>query len=111
MSIEDSSGAIVDLRSAGQEEIVALSLIDGLSHTGRSPGPVVMDTPFGRIDPGHRKTTLEYLSRSANQLVLLVHEGEIDRQKDLLPIANKIGNQYEITKVNSTYSRIDIYHG
>jgi len=111
LSIEDSSGAIVDLRSAGQEEIVALSLIDGLSHTGRSPGPVVMDTPFGRIDPGHRKTTLEYLSKSANQLVLLVHEGEIDRQKDLLPIANKIGHQYEITKVNSKHSRIDIYHG
>jgi DNA sulfur modification protein DndD len=70
-----------------------------------------MDTPFGRIDPSHRKTTLEYLSKSANQLILLVHEGEIDRQKDLLPIASKIGNQYEITKVNSKYSRIDIYHG
>ena len=110
LSIADSSGALVDLRSAGQEEIVALSLIDGLSHTGRSPGPVVMDTPFGRMDPGHRKTTPEYSSKSANQLALLVHEGEIERQEDLLPIANKIGYQYEIIKVNSKYSRIDIYY-
>lgn len=107
LTIQDNRGSLVDLRSAGQEEIVALALIDGLSRTGRKSGPVVMDTPFGRIDGAHRTSILKYLPESAKQLILLVHDREIDRNKDLSEISHKIGKQYELVNKNSRYTKIE----
>lgn len=97
----------VTVRSAGAEQIVALSLIDGLSRAGRAAGPVVMDTPFGRLDPKHRANILSYLPTASSQLVLLVHEGEVRRQGDLDHIASRIGCVYDIKEVNPRHSRIE----
>jgi len=107
LTILDENGSEVPLRSAGAEQIVALSLIDGLSRTGRRSGPVVMDTPFGRLDPIHRKNILEYLPKNASQLILLVHEGEIDRKKDLTSLANRLGGEYEISEKSPFYSKLE----
>src|SRR5206468_3080787 len=73
LRIVDSTGRTVSIRSAGAEQVVALSLIDGLNRTGRAIGPVVMDTPFGRLDPKHRDNVLRYLPSVTSQFVLLVH--------------------------------------
>lgn len=97
----------VTVRSAGAEQIVALSLIDGLSRAGRAAGPVVMDTPFGRLDPKHRANILSYLPSACSQLVLLVHEGEVRRQGDLDHIAARIGCVYDIREVTPRHSRIE----
>ena len=107
LTILDKHGKPVSLRSAGAEQIVALSLIDGLSRTGRAAGPVVMDTPFGRLDLKHRDNILRYLPTVAGQLVLLVHEGEIRKDVDLLPIAPRIGVTYEINEVSPLHSIIE----
>lgn len=107
LTILDEHGRPVSLRSAGAEQIVALSLIDGLSRTGRAAGPVVMDTPFGRLDLKHRDNILRYLPTVAGQLVLLVHEGEIRKDIDLVPIAPRIGAAYEIKEVNPRHSIIE----
>ena len=42
-------------RSAGAEQIVALSLIEALNFHGRRKGPMLMDTPAGRLDKSHRE--------------------------------------------------------
>lgn len=107
LTILDEQGEAVPLRSAGAEQIVALSLIDGLSRTGRAAGPVVMDTPFGRLDPKHRANILNYLPKHASQLILLVHEGEINRTTDLSEIAHRIGAEYEIREKSLRYSKIE----
>jgi DNA sulfur modification protein DndD len=107
LTILDEQGEAVPLRSAGAEQIVALSLIDGLSRTGRAAGPVVMDTPFGRLDPKHRANILNYLPKHASQLILLVHEGEINRTADLSEIAHRIGAEYEIKEKSLRYSKIE----
>ena len=107
LTILDERGQEVPIRSAGAEQIVALSLIDGLAHAGRSAGPVVMDTPFGRLDPKHRANILGYLPTSTSQLVLFVHEGEVDKVTGLAPLTSKIGCVYEIKEVNSRHSRIE----
>lgn len=107
LTIIDEDGAPVTVRSAGAEQIVALSLIDGLARTGRSAGPVVMDTPFGRLDLRHRDNILRYLPTTTSQLILLVHDGEIRRETDLAPIAKHIGATYEIKEVNSRFSKIE----
>jgi DNA sulfur modification protein DndD len=107
LTILDDKGNPIPIRSAGAEQIVALSLIDALGRTGRSSGPVVMDTPFGRLDPRHRENILNYIPKTASQLVLLVHEGEINRETDLKTIAQRIGAEYEIVAKSSKVSKIE----
>lgn len=107
LTILDNKSNPVPIRSAGAEQIVALSLIDALGRTGRSSGPVVMDTPFGRLDPKHRENILNYIPKTASQLVLLVHEGEINRDIDLKTIAQRIGAEYEIVEKSSKVSKIE----
>ena len=107
LSIIDENGDEVTVRSAGAEQIVALSLIDGLSRAGRTAGPVVMDTPFGRLDLQHRANILKYLPTTTNQLILLVHEGEINKSADMADIGKRIGCLYEIKEVNPRHSRIE----
>lgn len=107
LSILDSQGRKVSIRSAGAEHIVALSLIDGLNRTGRSIGPIIMDTPFGRLDPKHRDNILTYLPTVSSQFVLLVHGGEIRPETDLASVNHKIGAAYEIKEVTDTQSRIE----
>lgn len=107
LSILDSQGRKVSIRSAGAEHIVALSLIDGLNRTGRAIGPIIMDTPFGRLDPKHRDNILTYLPTVSSQFVLLVHGGEIRPETDLASVNHKIGAAYEIKEVTDTQSRIE----
>lgn len=106
LSILDHEGRVLKERSAGAEQIVALSLIDGLNRTARKSGPIVMDTPLGRLDTKHRGNVLKYLPKMAEQVVLLVHEGEIDPNKDLQNFADRIGARYKIKRVSATQSMI-----
>ncbi|MDO6559914.1 AAA family ATPase [Paraglaciecola chathamensis] len=106
LSIIDHTGNVLKERSAGAEQVVALSLIDGLNKTARKSGPIVMDTPLGRLDPNHRSNVLKYLPKMADQVVLLVHEGEIDPSRDLSNFADRIGARYQIQRVSATESRI-----
>ncbi len=107
LQIVDASGRHVAVRSAGAEQIVALSLIDGLNRTGRAAGPVIMDTPFGRLDLNHRDNILSYLPSVTSQFVLLVHSGEIRKETDLAVITERVGAVYEIREISSTQSRLE----
>lgn len=113
LSIIDHENRVLKERSAGAEQIVALSLIDGLNRTARKSGPIVMDTPLGRLDPKHRSNVLGYLPKMADQVILLVHEGEIDPKKDMNNFAERIGARYQIERISATESRIErvIEHG
>jgi DNA sulfur modification protein DndD len=107
LMILDEHGQEVPIRSAGSEQIVALSLIDGLAHAGRSAGPVVMDTPFGRLDKKHRANILAYLPTTTSQLVLFVTDAEVDKATDLAQLESKVGCVYEIKEVSLRHSRIE----
>jgi DNA sulfur modification protein DndD len=107
LDIIDSRGRPVSVRSAGAEQTVALSLIDGLNRTGRAIGPVIMDTPLARLDTGHRDNLLRYLPTITSQLVLLVHGGEIRDEGDLDAAKARLGATYRIVEVSETQSRIE----
>ncbi|WP_422369859.1 AAA family ATPase [Hoeflea sp.] len=106
LHILDENGRRVPVRSAGAEQVVALSLIDGLKRTGRSAGPVVMDTPFGRLDLQHRDNILSYFPDVTSQFILLVHSGEIRPDIDLAHVKSRIGAVYAIKEISSTQSEI-----
>lgn len=107
LSILDHQGRELKERSAGAEQIVALALIDGLNKTSNKKAPIIMDTPLGRLDPIHRKNVLQYLPDMSEQVVLLVHEGEIHSKRDTKEFAHRIGARYEIKRVSATQSRIE----
>ena len=65
-----------------------------------------MDTPFGRLDKDHRANILKFLPTMADQVVLLVHDGEIDRERDLAPIAANISAQVLIEHTSSNSSHL-----
>jgi DNA sulfur modification protein DndD len=106
LDILDSNNIPVDIRSAGAEQVVALSLIGALNQNAVRRGPIVMDTPFGRLDPGHRENILKFLPTMAEQITLLVHGGEIDKERDLSHIRSQIDAEYEIIHPTSRRSEI-----
>lgn len=110
LTIIDEKGREVPERSAGAEQIVAISLIDGLNKAGRRGGPIVMDTPFGRLDWVHRKNVLSFLPEMAEQVVLLVHEGEMERERDLPLLKHRISKVYRINRISSRESEIVLEH-
>lgn len=99
-------GSEVGQRSAGAEQVVALALLGALNRLATKRGPVIMDTPFGRLDRNHRQNILRFLPTMADQVVLLVHDGEIDRQRDLASIEGQISAQFAIDHRSSTSSSL-----
>lgn len=108
LTILDAKGRSVQERSAGAEQIVALSLIDGLNRAGRRGGPIVMDTPFGRLDWIHRANVLRYLPEMAEQVILLVHEGELDPQRELPILGPHVGAMYRINRIGARHSQLEL---
>lgn len=101
-----AGGREVPVRSAGAEQIVALSLLGALNRNAIRRGPIVMDTPFGRLDPKHRENILKFVPTMAKQITLLVHGGEVDRDRDLQHIAQLIDKEYEIRRVAQFHSAL-----
>ena len=92
-------------RSAGVEQIVALSLIESLNHLGRRKGPMFMDTPAGRLDKKHRENIMEYLPKVVTQLVILAHSGELE-EDNIYFDQSKIGkNQQTSTPTSNQGTR------
>jgi DNA sulfur modification protein DndD len=88
--------------------VVALSLIGALNRLAAKRGPVIMDTPFGRLDRSHRENIMRFVPTLADQVALLVHSGEIDPSRDLATVEGKITAEYEIAHVESTKSEIRV---
>ncbi len=107
LGILTKSDINVDLRSAGAEQIVALSLIAGLNSVSSMKLPMVMDTTFGRLDPRHRLNVLSRIPTMAPQVILLVHSGEVNPETGLNSISGKISSQYQIRRISEFYSVLD----
>lgn len=102
----DRDGSAVPGRSAGAEQIVALSLIGGLNRAAVREGPVVMDSNFARLDTGHRENVLRFLPQLGGQVMVLVHSGEITRKQDLAQFGVHVARRLEIRRVTETRSEI-----
>ncbi len=111
LTILDSRGEEVRVRAAGAEQVVALSLIGALNRNAVRHGPIIMDTPFGRLDRTHRGNILKFLPTLADQVTLLVQSGEVDRDRDLKHIKEKIDREYRIDYVTNRRSTLTTFKG
>ena len=98
LSLVKEGGRIVPYRSAGSEQLVALSLIGALNRSATREGPIVMDTPFGRLDRRHRSNILRFAAHFGPQVVLLVQSGEFERDRDLADLGNHVSHEYRIER-------------
>lgn len=107
LSIVHASGELVPGRSSGFEHVVALSLIGALHKNAPLQGPIIMDSPFGRLDPVHKENIVRYLPDMAEQSMLLAYIGEIDAQVAHEALAGHLLHEYHLTRVTSMHTHID----
>ncbi len=105
--IVHASGELVLGRSSGFEHVVALSLIGALHKNAPLQGPIIMDSPFGRLDPVHKENIVRYLPDMAEQSMLLAYIGEIDAQVAHEALAGHLLHEYHLTRVTSMHTHID----
>jgi DNA sulfur modification protein DndD len=98
LTIIHTDGRAEDSRSAGAEQVVALALMGALQANAPLRGPIVMDTPFGRLDPNHTTNVVTALPTMAEQVVLLVQEGEIDRGNVREILGPHLKKEYQLDK-------------
>ncbi len=107
LSIVHKSGRLVPGRSSGYEHIVALSLIGALHKNAPLQGPIIMDSPFGRLDPTHKANIVRALPYMANQSILLAYYGEIDEQTARKELSYHLKKEYKLERISSMYTKID----
>ena len=106
LQVLDGDGMQIETSAAGNQ-IVGLSLIHALKEASDFQGPLLIDTPVGRVDLDHRGAILKSFSSLPHQVIMLVHSGEIDTGSDLENIINPhIGAYYEIERKHDSLSVI-----
>jgi len=101
LSLLNEDERVVDLRSSGQSQVVAVSLILALHECAVRSGTLLMDTPFGRLDVTHRKNMMNYFTTQLPQVILLIQSGELD-DDDLSAWAPYTAHRYRLARGGST---------
>ena len=102
--LDDSEANHLPEMSAGQRQVLSLSLIGALAKIAvkntipimeNEPFPIVMDTPFGRLSSEHRENITKIFPKIAKQLVLFVTDEEL-RGKAREILDRYIGAEYQL---------------
>jgi DNA sulfur modification protein DndD len=82
LSLRDRDGNEVRNPSAGEREILALSMLWALGRISRRALPLVIDTPLGRLDRRHRQNIVDhFLPKAAEQVIVLATDEEITDER------------------------------
>jgi DNA sulfur modification protein DndD len=106
LTIRHRDGRAEEARSAGAEHVVALALMGALQKNAPLRGPIVMDSPFGRLDERHTSNVVRTLPEMAQQVILLVYESEVGRARMRELLGSALVREYELERVTSRRTRI-----
>ena len=107
LTIVHQDGSTIPVRSAGAEHIVALSLMGALQRNAPLRGPIVMDSPFGRLDDAHTTKVVQALPNMASQVMLLVYESELDPKEVRNYLQGKLKKEYRIGRRTARHSVVE----
>ena len=98
MELQDAKGNVLfpDRLSAGERQLLAISMLWGLARASGRALPTIVDTPLGRLDTAHRIHLVDrYFPHASHQVLLLSTDEEIDETyyKKLKP---RIGHAYHL---------------
>jgi DNA sulfur modification protein DndD len=107
LTILHKDGSTTPVRSAGAEHIVAISLMGALQRNAPLRGPIVMDSPFGRLDREHTRKVVETLPSMADQVMLLVYEAELEPERAREELRGNLRKEYSIVRRSARHSTIE----
>ena len=107
LTILYQDGTEVLNRSSGYEHVVALSLIAALQRCSPMSGPIITDSPFGRLDATHKKHVLQSLPQITDQVLLLVHDDELDRQSAIHELNTHLVGEHHLRRVSGKHTEIE----
>lgn len=81
VSIEDSTGHILPMErlSAGERQLLAISVLSALIRERKGRFPVVVDTPLARLDRNHREALIHtFFAKVSHQVLVLSTDEEVE---------------------------------
>lgn len=98
LELKNKNGEVItpDRLSAGERQLLAISVLWGLARASGRPLPMIVDTPLGRLDSSHRKRLVShYFPHASHQVILLSTDEEISGRyyQSLMPF---VGRSYEL---------------
>ncbi|MEA3013345.1 MAG: sulfur modification protein DndD [Sphingomonadales bacterium] len=111
ISLVNADGTAV-AKSSGENQLLGLSFTAALVEFAKNreraedykllPGtiaPLVLDSPFGQLDPDYRQTTAEYIPEMAQQVVLLLSKSQ-GSPEVLAELSDRIGAEFVLIRHN-----------
>lgn len=85
-----------DSLSAGEKQLMVISLLWALAICSKKKLPVIIDTPLSRMDSVHRVALIStYFPKASEQTIILSTDSEIDRKYyDIMKI--NVGDEYTL---------------
>jgi DNA sulfur modification protein DndD len=107
LTIVHKDGEPIPIRSAGYEHLVALSLLAALQRSAPIKGPVILDSPFGRLDSDHTARVVSSLPEFADQVILLAYENEFDREAAASALGSRLVSEKKLRQLNARHTVIE----
>ena len=83
LSYQDENGAEVvkTALSAGEQQLMVISILWALAKCSKKKLPVIIDTPLSRLDSAHREALVNiYFPQASEQTIILSTDSEIDER-------------------------------
>ena len=98
VQLRDQAGRLVPTvkLSAGERQLLAISLLWGMAKASGRPLPAAIDTPLGRLDATHRKYLVErYFPYASHQVLLFSTDQEVSG-KYYEDLRDRVGRSYRL---------------
>lgn len=83
--------------SAGEKQLMVISILWALAICSKKKLPVIIDTPLSRLDSNHRKSLIQtYFPQASGQTIILSTDSEIDQNYYQLMKEN-IGDEFTLS--------------
>jgi DNA sulfur modification protein DndD len=106
LTIVHKDGADIPVRSAGAEHVVAISLVGALQNNAPLRGPIVIDSPFGRLDRGHRQNIVRALPTMTQQVVLLAYEDELPPELARKELKSQLRGEWRLERRSARHTEL-----